>query len=208
MSDQTPESDPWPREQQQGGSRQQQGSQQQRPPRQRPPRAEQSSSSAIKYIVIGAAVLFGALPILGCVAALAIPAFITYMNRAHAEEAQAVTAELADQIVADAEDNCELPPELPATGDPADCCGGDICSYDPRSLEAWDEAGFDLHETEGRFVYGTRWREDTDAYEVYGKADFGCNDLRNHTHIIVIEPVEGEECGFRTLPAYTENEFQ
>lgn len=197
------------------------------PPQPSPHQQSKSGGGGGKIAII-IAVVVGLVALVGCglvAAALAIPAFIQYMNSAKAAEADAILTQAGQEVRMEMEQSCEFPPELPATADPADCCGGEQCEYDPESLEAWRQAGIPIGVEQGYFAYEGELIDD-DTYVLRAVADFGC-ESPDHTVEVEIErqveevestgggprrPVESEpdvdDCEIVVHPTVTSNEFQ
>ena len=181
-----------------------------RPPQQRPPQNQNSTSNTTKFLVIGLVVFFAVIPVFGCLAALAIPSFLTYMNRAKVAEADAVTQEISDQVLRHYDEECQFPPSLPATGNTGDCCGGSECRYDPDVLGQWEDAGLTVPQDSGYLVYETEdvyEKGGEPSYEIRAVADFGCNDAPNHTFTIEVH-AQSDTCQAEAMPGYTEYEFE
>lgn len=152
-------------------------------PRSTPPAAQNSDGGGMgRWLIIGA-VIGGALlvliPCVGILAALAIPAFVQYLNQAKTAEAHAMVMQASDDALVMMDETCQLPPDLPRTADPADCCGGELCEQDSDALETWQEAGFSLDLESSYFVYEGE-RIDDDTYAIRAIADFSCAEP-NHT---------------------------
>lgn len=159
-----------------------------------------------KIWIIAIVMLGLSIPCCGIFAAISIPAFIQYINRSKAVEAEVEVSFIAMELERSFAEGCELPPSLPATGSVANCCGGGQCAVDPAAKEVWEAAGVRIGEGPYYFVYETEYRADS-TYAVRAVADFGCDGEPNHTYEVVLEPNYGE-CALDILPGRTYNEFQ
>ena len=165
-----------------------------------------TSKVVIIIALVGAVALL--IPCAGIIAALAIPAFVTYLNRAKAAEADAMVTMIGDEVVASTRESCEFPPDLPSTADPGDCCGGGECIQDEDILRQWREAGVGIDLETSYFVYETE-RVDADTYKVRAVADFGCQEP-NHTVEVIVERemLGGGDCEVHQYPSVTMYEFE
>ncbi|MGM0557519.1 MAG: type IV pilin protein [Myxococcota bacterium] len=162
------------------------------------------SGNLVKWLVIIAAVGGFGLCILGILAAIAIPAFMKYIKRSKASEAQAITSRLADEAVAHYADSCEWPAALPRHTNPETCCGGEKCTADTEALDVWGRAALTAPREPTYFAYSTR-KLDQQTYEIIAEADFTCG---GNMHTVTIQVEATGECDARTSPTVVTNEFE
>jgi type II secretory pathway pseudopilin PulG len=113
--------------------------------------------------------------LVGIGAAIAVPAFLNYIERAKQAEAQAVLAQLEVFITLHYVEHGTLPPSAPLTpADPSRCCG-DGCAPDPSAWahDSWRTLGFELTGTH-RYAYEYE-RHDGDSFTLRALADLGCD---------------------------------
>lgn len=162
-------------------------------------------------ILIIAGLVFG---VLGCVGALfAYRAFVDYQDRSMEGVANESLAALERDLAYTLEqresgDDCELPPSLPQTTGPSDCCGRHVCSSDPEALAEWESAGFKvLSAFDGNHYFAYEGeRIDEGTYELRAEADFRCEEP-NHKTIKRID-FDLDTCDIEGQPLVVKNEFQ
>lgn len=173
---------------------------------------QQSQKKGLMTIgcVVGAIVcLMVSIAVMGILAAIAIPAFAQYMDRSKAAEAEGMVYSIADQVEIYYRQNCEFPPELPATYDVASCCGAEPCPNFPGIADEWAQSDVFLFFSENSyFSYSTR-SLDGSTYRIEAVADFSCGGP-NHTYYIdlVAEGDGGANCQIRQESPVLLNEFQ
>lgn len=155
-------------------------------------------------IVVG---IFGGIAFLGCGAAIAIPAFVKYIQESKTAEATAVTQQIADQAARSFEEGCEFPPSLPPQADPASCCGGAKCSADARAMEQWEAAGFVPYQKESYFAYETE-RVGASTYLIRATHDFECGGEMQTHEIRVTGSESGGRCTAEIGVETVMNEFE
>ena len=168
------------------------------------PQPQSGKSTPVKLLIGCAIAVFVAIPAVGICAALAIPAFVQYLNQSKAAEADSITQMVANSVVAEYSRSCEFPPSLPATADPADCCGGEQCVQDSETLAIWREAGIPLEMTTGYFAYQAERINDS-TFVISAEADFRCGPP-NHRVVVEVEAVG--ECEAVASEPRREYEFQ
>lgn len=170
----------------------------------------QSKSHAPKIVVgliLGVGCLMVAFALIGIMVAIAIPAYITFQNRAIDAEAIPRLYSITDQIDRHYQDHCEFPPALPPTSDPGACCGGERCTADPMALSAWNEAAISPPEEGSRFSYSAK-EQGPSVYEVRAEADYRCGG-ENHMRVVEITGhQEGSRCWADVAQAVIVNEHQ
>ncbi len=138
--------------------------------------------------------------VVGIGAALAVPAFLDYQERAKAAEAEATMRSMVDLVRMYHAEHGELPPSAPLTpANPLACCGG--CEPDPEawSGEGWQALGFEML-MDHRFSYGYE-RVDDDAFTIRAGGAPGCEGEIHHRGMT--GTVSGDEIlvvGPRDLP--------
>ncbi|MFW5968400.1 MAG: hypothetical protein ACOCV2_12820 [Persicimonas sp.] len=161
----------------------------------------------VVIIIMIVVAIFGGIMFLGCGAAIAIPAFVKYLQESKSAEATAVTQQIADHAARSFEEDCEFPPSLPPSADPASCCGGAKCSADSRAQQQWEAAGFVPYEKESYFTYETE-RVDASTYLIRATHDFECGgEMQTHEIRITGSETDGSctaEVGSETVT----NEFE
>lgn len=185
----------------------------QQPPSQPSPQGGAPSSQSDDSMDTGIKVLIGcaiAVPVIlfcgGILTALAVPAFVTYLNLAKVAEAEAQVQTISDEVRMHFEEHCEFPPELPATSDLSLCTSGELCAQKQNAIDRWTEAGLSVHfEPEMYFSYSTEI-DDSKYYVISAEHDF-TGSSRNHTVRGQVE-ADHDTCTAHVLPMYTENEFE
>ncbi len=170
----------------------------------------ESGDGGGKLVIIifgGLGCLVVGLALIGILAALAIPSFVQYMQRAKAAEAIGITSTVADQVSAEYELSCEFPPSLPPTADVDTCCGGELCASDPEAMAVWEEAGLFGLSHEAYFSYETE-QIDSSTYEIRAEADFSCGGANHVETIQLTAHGDPPNCRLEQAPRVTTNEFQ
>lgn len=170
--------------------------------------SDDSSGNMVKWIVILAAVAGIGLCVLGVFAAIAIPAFIKYIKRSKASEAQGVTSRVADEVRMQYSESCSLPPELPPSyAVDSSCCGGVKCMTDEAAAAKWKEAGLTAPQDPTYFSYSTQ-RTSDGAYEVIAQTDFTCGGPRHSYTVTLVPQKTGGDCSLEMSPGVVTNEFE
>ncbi len=169
------------------------------------------STKTVGLLLVGCGCLVAGIFIVGVLAAIAIPAFIQFQNRAIAAEATATIQWQAEQVGEYYRDHCAFPPSLPPTADPAICCGGERCTPDETSIQAWEDAGIFPPREAMYFSYETE-RTGPSTYEIRATADYRCQEP-NHTEIIQLRDdseagAHGTDCKVSSEPIVVINEFE
>lgn len=174
---------------------------------QNPPQKKQGSKLPLIAIIVVVGGCVG-ISVLGILAAIAIPAFLRYINLSKAAEAQAVVMRVVDESEMHFVEHCTFPPELPPLFDVNACCGGEKCEPDAAATQVWIEAGITPPTEPTYFSYHTEEVADSE-YMVRGVANFTCSPDFNHTFEIGLEGVESNgECTVQRYPAVTMYEFE
>lgn len=155
-------------------------------------------------VVLIIAAVLGSFCILGVLAAIAIPAYMKYIKRSKASEAQGITRQLADETLAHYRETCEWPRELPRDTDPATCCGGEKCAPDAEALDVWSRSPLTAPQDKTYFSYRTT-QVDADTYRIIAETDFQCGG-EMHTVTVDLEAAGG--CKAQASPAVTTHEFE
>ena len=158
-----------------------------------------------RVVIILVVLALGAVPCIGIVAAISIPAFLQYINLSKAAEATTMVNSIALQVEDHFARNCELPPSLPPLADVNQCCYQERCSVDNTALAVWSAAGIQVDGGPFYFVYETEYRADS-TYAVRAIADVSCSGPPNHTYELILEPDYGECILHRQAPT-TRDEF-
>jgi predicted small lipoprotein YifL len=174
--------------------------------------------------------LWGAAPLIGILAAVAIPAFIKYTKKAKSSEA---TMNL-DKIRTAAEayfctphvdqEGSLLPSQFPASAGPtpeAGCCaafggsdmnGDDACDDDPArfSGETWLALNFQpsgKHRYAYQFVSNSKTGNEAE-FTASAFGDLDCDGIRSTFEIRGSGKVDGSDCDAEISPMYIENETE
>lgn len=164
------------------------------------PHQPKSSKKPI-LIIVALVVILGAVPCLGIVAAISIPAFLRYIKVSKSAEAEATLSQMATGVEAYAAENCAFPPGLERHADLEDCAGGAKCLPTGDVPDFWAEAG---NLTEPKyFVYSAAVEGDT--MRLTAEADFNIASPEIHTQELTITL---QDCSTEKSPAIVMNEFE
>ena len=161
-------------------------------------------------ILRGVLIFLGLLVVLACIGGVFLyQGMQDYQDRAVATEATGTLSALTMDVEHYVVDHCELPSDLPKTGDPADCCGGEQCQMDADAAAEWEASELGTARSMVRealpayFTYEAV-KVDSSTYELRAEADFDC-ESPNHT---VTKRIMLEGCDAVAEPETVENEFQ
>lgn len=140
---------------------------------------QKKKSSKLPYILVGCGVLgLLGIIILGIVAAIAIPAFTKFTNKAKGSEAQFTTLAIANSAASYYMEECKFPPSAaPTSSVPS---GGEKTAA-KFSGPGWDELKL-MMEPEMFFSYRTQTKGD--LFTVLGEADFRSGPPN---HVVTVE---------------------
>jgi type II secretory pathway pseudopilin PulG len=172
----------------------------------RMPKSESSGGKGRLVIIVIASVV-GGIMLLGCLAAIAIPAFLKYIERSKASEAPTVASGIAQQVQAQYEQGCEWPQAVPQHADLSSCCGGAKCMPVPSKAEQWEAAGVRPPTDPTYFVYAGR-RVDASTYAVDAYADFTCGGQKHTVTVEISAQKTTSGCSTTVGEPITVNEFE
>ncbi len=162
--------------------------------------AEKKSGKGI-WIALGcAAIGLVAIPIIGILAAIAIPAFIRYTKQSKATEGMFMARKIADNVLMHYSEKCEFPADLPLSANVEACCGGEACV---QSVTTWP-AGFQDNVSGAKYFAYSGKSIGGDAYEVTAVSDLVCGGPQ-HTVKVIIQG--SEDCVAQIDMPHVENEL-
>lgn len=151
----------------------------------------------VVLLIVGAPV---ALATVGILAAVAIPAYIRYIQKSKATEAEFMVERIADRIQSYHLDNCAFPPVLEPTSELP--TGEKVVPNSPPGA-GWDAIGFSI-EDPSYFRYRTE-QVGTNV-TVIADADFRYGGPVHTVELTLSRP--GETCLLDKSPAVTLNELE
>jgi Tfp pilus assembly major pilin PilA len=166
------------------------------------PGAPQNSGGNKKVIVIIVAVIVAvmAVPCLGILAAISIPAFLRYIKSSKAAEAEMVISQMATKVSMHVAEKCEFPPALPPHADIEMCAGGAKCLPAGPIDGFWSDLDLDQPKY---FVYSATMVGD--QMVLRAQADFDRNSPELHT---AESYVSIADCSAEAGPVMTIDEFE
>lgn len=167
---------------------------------QHPVQQPKSNNKPVLIIVLVVVGLL-AVPCIGILAAIAIPAFLRYSKQSKAAEAEMVLARMVTEVETNHLEACAFPPELERHADIAACAGGEKCLSSGEIEPFW--TAIPQLQQPTYFVYSAS--VEGDAMVLRAEADFRIGEPY-HTVTRTVSVVD--DCEVQTGPALTTNEFE
>ena len=164
---------------------------------------KKKTQSKLFWGLLGCGVLmFLAIPVIGILAAIAIPAFLRFTKQSKSAEAQMITRQLGTVVQSEYMVDCKFPPALAPSYDPATACNGEKAMND---VSSWPPA-FQNAMNGGPTYFSYRGQQvDEDTYQIVGQTDFICGD---EMHTVVVDVQVSGDCEVDVSKPRTENEFE